>query len=65
MTGKLQWEHSESGSSNLFDAYRIKWDLTNGVGTRLTSGVYAYRVIISSNQSQEVSKTKKLIILTQ
>ena len=65
LAGKLQWNYRESGSSYLFDAYKIKWDLTNGAGARLPSGIYVYRVIISSNQSQEVSKTKKLIIIAQ
>jgi hypothetical protein len=65
LAGKLQWQYRESGSSSLFDSYRIHWDLTNGAGARLPSGIYVYRVIISSNQSQEVSKAKKLIILAQ
>ena len=65
IAGKLQWKYSESGSSNLFDSYSIPWDLTNGAGGHLPSGIYFYRVIMSSNQSQEVSKSKKLIIVTQ
>ena len=65
VSGKLQWKYIESGSSQLFDSYRIRWDLTNGTGTRLPSGIYFYRAIISSNQSQEVSKSKKLIVLAQ
>ena len=65
MTGKMQWKYTESGASDLFDAYRINWNLTNGAGARLPAGVYVYRVIISSNQSQEISKSKKLIILAQ
>ena len=65
LAGRMQWSHSESGSSNLFDSYQVRWDLTNGGGARLPSGVYVYRVIISSNQSQEVSESKKLILLAQ
>jgi len=65
LNGKMQWNHTETGSSNLFESYRIRWDLTNGAGARIPPGAYAYRVIISSNQSQEVSKSKILIILTQ
>ena len=65
LTGKMQWNYTESGASGLFDSYRIRWDLTNGAGARLPAGIYIYRVIISSNQSQEVSKSRKLIILTQ
>jgi hypothetical protein len=65
IVGRLQWKYTESGSSNLFDAYTVRWNLTNGAGARLPSGIYVYRVIMSSNQSQEVSKSKKLIIGTQ
>jgi hypothetical protein len=65
LIGRMQWRHMESGASDLFDFYRIKWNLTNGAGARLPAGVYVYRVVFSSNQSQEVSKSKKLIILAQ
>ena len=65
MNGKLQWSYTESGSSGLFESFRVTWDLRNGAGARLPSGVYIYRVIISSNQSQEVSKSKKLNIIAQ
>ena len=65
LMGKIQWKHKESGASGLFDSHRVSWNLTNGAGARLPAGIYVYRVIISSNQSQEVSKSKKLIILAQ
>ena len=65
MVGRLQWKYTESGASNLFDSYTVRWNLTNGAGARLPSGIYVYRVIMSSNRSQEVSKSKKLIIGTQ
>ena len=65
LNGRLQWNYTESGSSYLFDSYRIRWDLRNGAGARLPAGIYVYRVIISSNQSQDVSQSKKLIILAQ
>jgi hypothetical protein len=63
--GRLQWKYTESGSSGMFDSYNIKWDLRNGAGARLPSGIYVYRAIISSDKSHEVSKSKKLIILAQ
>ena len=65
MAGRMQWNYRETGSSDLFDAYRIRWNLMNGSGARLHSGIYVYRVIIRSAQSQDVSKSKKLIILAQ
>jgi hypothetical protein len=63
MTGHLQWEHEESGSSDLFKAYSVTWNLTNGGGGRLRPGVYIYRAAIRTKFSSEATKAKKLIIL--
>jgi hypothetical protein len=63
ITGHLQWKHEESGSSDLFSAYSVTWNLTNGSGSRLRPGVYLYRAAIRTNTSAEATKTKKLIIL--
>ena len=65
MNGKLQWKHEETGSSEMFDYYRVQWNLTTGAGGRLRPGVYVYRAVIKSNNSTEVSKSKKLIIIAQ
>lgn len=65
MTGRLQWKHEESGTSDLFNAYTVRWDLTNGQGARLRPGIYLYRAAISSDQSKEATETKKLVILAQ
>lgn len=65
LMGKLQWKYTESGASEMFDSYRIKWDLRNGAGARLPNGVYVYRAVIKSDKSTETSKSKKLIILAQ
>lgn len=65
MAGRLQWKHEESGSSDLFKAYEVTWDLTNGAGSRLRPGVYLYRAAISTGTSQEATEAKKLIILGQ
>ena len=63
MMGRLQWRHTETGSSELFKAYTITWDLTSGSGARLIPGVYIYRAAISTNSSKEATKARKLIIL--
>ncbi|MDR2773994.1 MAG: type IX secretion system sortase PorU [Tannerella sp.] len=65
MAGRLQWQHEEWGSSEMFDSYKINWTLTDGAGARLRPGVYVYRAVISSDKSNEVSEAKKLIILAQ
>ena len=65
MHGRLQWKHEETGSSEMFDYYRVQWNLTTGAGGRLRPGVYVYRAVIKSNKSTEVSKSNKLIIIAQ
>lgn len=63
INGRRQWKYEETGSSDMFDAYRVSWNLTNGAGTRLPPGIYIYRVVMKSDKSTEVSKSRKLIIL--
>lgn len=65
MAGRLQWSTEESGSSELFKAYVVTWNLTNQGGSRLRPGVYLYRAAIRTNHSKEVTKANKLIILAQ
>ena len=65
MSGKLQWKYEETGSSSMFDSYMVRWNLSNGAGGRVPSGVYTYRAVISSDKSKEVSQSKKLVIRTQ
>ena len=55
----------KSGSSELFKAYIVTWNLTDNGGRRLRPGVYLYRAAISTNNSKEATKANKLIILAQ
>jgi hypothetical protein len=63
-SGRLLWKKSETGIPT-DHTYTIDWDLTTGNGSRLKTGVYLYRVLISNNGSSKASKAKKLIILGQ
>lgn len=60
-TGRLLWSHSEQGSSST-GVYAVPWNLTTGSGFPLGSGVYLYRVRVSCDDGQEVSKSKKIIV---
>ena len=53
------------GSSELFKAYVVTWNLCDNGGRRLRPGVYLYRAAIRCNSSKEVTKANKLIILAQ
>lgn len=65
LSGRYLWSTQKTGSSELFKAYFVSWDLCDNSGRRLPAGVYIYRAAISSNGSKEATKANKLIILTQ
>lgn len=62
MSGRILWQHSESGTST-GNAYTVAWDLTTDSGSRLQTGVYLYRVRLSSGGSTQASKAKKLVVI--
>lgn len=62
MSGRQLWKHQERGVSTN-DAYTVDWDLIVDSGARLQTGVYLYRVSLSSEGSQKISKAKKLIVI--
>ena len=62
MSGRLLWHRATSGAAS-GNAITADWDLTVDSGTRLHTGVYLYRVRLSSDGATKVSKAKKLIIL--
>ena len=63
ISGRHLWTYAESGVST-DNTYTIDWDLTVDGGRRLQTGVYLYRLRISSDGSSYASKAKKLIVLT-
>jgi len=62
ISGRWIWTHSETGVPTT-STYTVAWNLTTDNGSRLHTGVYLYRVRISSDGSKKVSKAKKLIVL--
>ena len=62
MSGRQLWNYSESGTST-GNTYTLKWNLTIDGGRKLQTGVYLYRVRISSDGSSQASKAKKLIVV--
>lgn len=62
MSGRPLWRHTETGASTT-GAYTVDWDLTSDIGGRLQTGIYLYRVRLSSDGSSKVSKARKLIII--
>ena len=60
--GRQLWKYQESGTST-GDTYTFDWDLCVDGGRRLQTGVYLFRVSISSDGSSQSSLAKKLIIV--
>ena len=63
-SGRLLWAKQEAGVST-DNTYTLDWDLTTSSGSRLQTGVYLYRVLVSSDGSSKASKAQKLIILNR
>ena len=61
-SGRQLWCHKGMGVS-AGQVYTVDWDLTTSGGHRLLTGVYIYRVTISSDGSGQASQAKKLIIV--
>ena len=64
MSGRTLWKHTDTGVTNL-GTYTKDWDLCDGQGCRLQTGVYLYRVRMCADGSSYASKTQKLIIIRQ
>lgn len=62
ISGRPLWRHKESGTV-MGGSLRVQWDLSRSDGGRLDTGVYLYRVRLSSDGSNRVSKAKKLIVI--
>lgn len=65
MSGKFLWSTEKVGSSEMFKAYIVNWNLCDNGGRRLRPGVYLYRAAIRTDNSKEATKANKLIILAQ
>ena len=61
--GRLLWRHKEQGVS-MSNAYTVDWNLRTDGGGRLQTGVYLYRVKVSSDGSKQVSKAQKLVVVS-
>ena len=60
-TGRVVWQHTTTGSSSS-GFYTISWDLTTNAGSPVHTGVYLYRARVKCDESEETTKTQKLII---
>ena len=61
-SGRLLWSTSERGIATT-NTIAYKWDLTTDSGAKLNTGIYLYRIKLSSNGSSYASKTQKILII--
>ena len=61
-SGRLLWSASKSETAAT-NTMSQKWDLQTDSGGKLNTGIYLYRIKLSSNGSSYASKTQKLIII--
>ena len=61
-SGRLLWTKQESGTAS-DNSYTVTWNLTLDNGLPLQTGVYLYRIRMSSGGSSWVSKAKKMIVV--
>ena len=60
-SGRVIWRHEESTSGER-GVYTVTWNLTNGAGAKVDTGIYLYRCRVRCGQSKWTSKTQKIIV---
>ena len=63
VSGRQVYSHTESGTPT-DNTYTINWNPYVNGGSALQTGVYVYRVRVSCEGSNYVSKAKKMIIVS-
>ena len=63
LSGIEVWSHTENGLSDMIQAFPVKWDLKSSSGLTVTPGIYLYKATIYTDQAQETTMTKKLIVI--
>ncbi len=64
ISGRPLWSHEENDTVAT-STYTVDWNLTGNNGEKLETGVYIYRVRVSSDGSQAITKAKKLVIINR
>ena len=60
-SGRRIWSYEETstGENGIFT---VTWNLTNGVGTKVGTGIYLYRCRVKCGNSEWTSKTQKIMV---
>jgi hypothetical protein len=60
-SGRRVWMHEESSTGER-GVFSVTWNLTNGAGAKVGSGIYLYRCRVKCGQSKWTSKTQKIVV---
>jgi len=60
-SGRCLWKHEDttSGENGI---YTVTWNLTNGAGVKVDTGIYLYRCRVRCGKSNWTSKTQKIMV---
>ena len=60
-SGRCIWKHEDttSGENGI---YNVTWNLTNGAGAKVDTGIYLYRCRVRCGKSKWTSKTQKIMV---
>jgi hypothetical protein len=65
LMGRLVWQSTRTGQSDMFISTPINWDLCDMVGRRVNRGIYVYKASISTNGQDFSSGARKLAVAAQ
>lgn len=65
LSGIELWSRTVTELSDVFSPTPVIWDLRQSNGQPVKSGIYIYKATVYTNQEQETTQAKKLIILGQ
>ena len=60
-SGRCVWKHEDSASGE-GGIYTVTWNLTNGAGAKVDTGIYLYRCQVRCGKSNWTSKTQKIMV---
>lgn len=62
MLGHLVWSRQQTGRSDMFTTFPVKWDLNDNGGRRVNRGIYIYKAAISTDGEHYDTATKKIAV---
>ena len=65
LLGRLVWNTTQTGRSDLNTSFPITWDLTDMGGHRVPRGIYVYRASVSTDGEREATKSRKIAVTAQ